>query len=104
MTQRLADEVAKLRQDIEVIGIRLTLAQAWVGFLNFAHDTLVAHGINFKTLNEYKDSTVLDEAAKMPLTKARDKITTWIEKLHSGLHAAVRRKGFKVHDNGETLH
>ena len=99
--ERLHKELAAVRKDVDQLGVRLTLAQAWVNFLNFAYDALLYHGVNYRTLKEYANSTELDDAQKLPLTKARDKITLWLGRLQSSIHAAVRRKNFKVHDNPE---
>jgi hypothetical protein len=99
MTERLQKELAAVRKDVEVMGIRLTLAQAWVGFLSFAYDALLHHGVNYRSLKDYKDSTELDDAQKMPISQARDKIVTWLGRLQSSIHAATRRKQFTVHDN-----
>lgn len=99
MSDRLEKELRAVRKDVEELGVRLTLAQAWVGFLNFAYDALLHHGVNYRTLKEYSQSTELDDAQKLPLSKARDKITMWLGKLQSAIHATVRRKQFKVHDN-----
>ena len=99
MSERLQKELEDVRKEVHILGVRLTLAQAWVGFLNFAYDALLQHGINYRTLKEYADSTTLDEAGKLPITKARDKIVTWLDRLQSAINAAVRRKNFKVHQH-----
>ncbi len=78
------------------MGVRLTLAQAWVGFLNFAYDALLHHGVNYRNLREYKESTELDDAQKLPMTEGRNKITQWLERLQNSISAAIRRKSFKV--------
>lgn len=99
MSERLEKELQAVRKDVEELGVRLTLAQAWVGFLNFAYDALLHHGVNYRSLKEYKNSTELDDAQKLPLSKARDTITMWLGRLQSAIHAATRRKQFKVHEN-----
>ncbi|MCC5780553.1 hypothetical protein H7H48_15940 [Nitratireductor sp. B36] len=101
MSERLQKELAEVRKDVETLGIRLTLAQAWVGFLNFAYDALLHHGINYRSLKEYKDSAELDDAQKLPVSQARDKIVGWLGRLQSAINAAARRKQFKVHENTE---
>ena len=101
MSERLEKELKAVRKDVEELGVRLTLAQAWVGFLNFAYDALLHHGVNYRSIKEYAQSTELDDAQKLPLSKARDKITLWLGRLQSAIHAAVRRKNFKVHTNEE---
>ena len=99
MTERLQRELAEVRKDVEVLGVRLTLAQAWVGFLNFAYDALLHHSVNYRSLPEYKNSKELDDAQKLPVTQARDKIVGWLGRLQSAIHANVRRGQFKVHEN-----
>jgi hypothetical protein len=99
VSERLQKEIAEVRKEVEQLGVRLTLAQAWVGFLHFAYDALLHHGVNYRTLKEYANSTELDDAQKLPLTAARDKIILWLGRLQSAIHAATRRKQFKVFDN-----
>lgn len=99
MSEKLQKELNAVRQEVHTLGTRLTLAQAWVGFLNFAYDALLHHGINYRSLKEYKNSTELDDAQKLPVTAARDKIVTWLGRLQSAISAAARRKAFKVHEH-----
>lgn len=99
MEDRLKKELADIRRDVNTLEVRLTLAHAWVGFLNFAYDALLHHGINYRSLKEYANSTELDDANKLPVTAARNKITEWLDRLKSAIHAATRRKQFVVHDN-----
>ncbi|TPJ33659.1 hypothetical protein [Mesorhizobium sp. B2-8-3] len=97
MNDKLQKEIEEVRKEVHVLGVRLTLAQAWVGFLNFAYDALLHHGVNYRSLKEYTNSTELDDAQKLPVSAARDKIVGWLGGLQSAIHAAVRRKQFKVH-------
>lgn len=99
MSDRLKKELAQAYKENEQLGVRLTLAQAWVQFLQSAYDALLHHGVNYQTLKEYTESTELDDAQKLPLTAARDRIIQWLGRLQSAIHAAVRRKQFKVYDN-----
>lgn len=92
-------ELSAVRKDLNILGVRLTLAQAWIDFLHTAYDALLHHGINYRTLKEYANSTELDDAQKLPITAARDKIIHWLRRIESGVHAAVRRKSLKVHEN-----
>lgn len=103
VSERIQKELAEVRKDVETLGVRLTLAQAWVGFLQFAYDALLYHGVNYRSLKEYTQSTELDDAQKLPVTQARDKITGWLGRLQSAINAAVRRKNFKVHEHDKTL-
>lgn len=101
MSEQLQKELNEVRKEVHNLGVRLTLAQAWVGFLNFAYDALLHHGINYRSLKEYNKSTELDDAQKQPLTQARDTIVGWLGRLQSAINAAVRRKSFKVHTHDE---
>lgn len=95
--EKLAEEVENLRKKNNEVEVRLTLAQAWVGFLTHAFDALLHHGVNYRDLKEYKDTELLDDAQDLPITHARDNIVGWLGTLHNGIRAAIRRKGFKVH-------
>lgn len=99
VSERLQRELDEIRKEVHVQGVRLTLAQAWVSFLHFAYDALLYHGVNYRVLPEYANSTELDDANKMPVTQARTKIVLWLERLKSSINATVRRKNFKVHEH-----
>lgn len=101
MSERLQRELDEIRKEVHVQGVRLTLAQAWVSFLHFAYDALLYHGVNYRTLKEYANSTELDDAQKLPVTQARDKIVMWLDRLKSSINATVRRKNFKVHEHDD---
>lgn len=103
MQDKLQRELDEVRKDVNTLGVRLTLAQAWVGFLNFAYDALLHHGVNYRSLKEYANSTELDDAQKLPLTQARDRIVHWLDRLQSAINATVRRKSFKVHEHDKPL-
>ncbi len=93
--EALQKEAATLRKEVTILGIRLTLAQAWIDFFRHAYDALLTHGVNYRTLPEYKDSTELDDAQDLPVQAGREKIITWIGRLKNAVSAAVRRKGFR---------
>lgn len=94
--RRLEGEVEDLSQKLTISEVRLTIAQAWGELLDYAYDQLLYHGVNYKTLPEFKDSTVLEDAQDLPITTARSKIVTWVGTLSSAITAAVRRKGMKL--------
>jgi hypothetical protein len=96
-TQKLRAEVEELRKDQEVLNIRIYLAQQFLLFYRWAYDVLLAYGVNFKDVKEYDEDFVLDEAADMPIAKARNRIVEYLNRLKSGVRAAARRKNFKVH-------
>lgn len=80
-----------------VAEIRLSLSQAFIQLAQQAYDALLYHGVNYRSLPSYTDDNPLDEAAKLPIRQAREKIISWIGKVKSDIQAAIRRKGFKVH-------
>lgn len=92
---RLSKELADLRKEVNTQGVRLTLAQAWLNLYTKGYDALLYYGVNFKDLKEYKDEFP-EEAMQMPVTKARNTFIAWMGRLESAIHAAVRRKGFKL--------
>lgn len=96
-TQRLRAEVEELRKDQEVQNIRIYLAQEFLNFYRWAYDCLLHYGVNFKQVKEYDEDFILDEAADMPIARARNRIVEYLHRLRSGVRAAVRRKNFKVH-------
>lgn len=95
--KRLREEVASLSKMVTEQGIRLTLAQAWIDFYQYAYDALRAYGVDFKRLNEFHKVGLIEEARELPITQARAKIITYIGELRNGVRAAIRRKNFKVH-------
>lgn len=99
MTEKLQQELNEVRKEVNSLGIRLTLAEAWVGFLHFAYDALLSHGVNYRTLREYQEDDTLDTARKLPLSQARQKIVAYLLRLKSGINAAARRKALKVIPN-----
>lgn len=93
--KKLTAELKAVRERLSTVEVRLTLAQAWVQFLNYAYDALLTHGVNYRTLREYAESTEPDDVQDLPISRARDKIVTWLGRLESAVAAAVRRKGFR---------
>lgn len=79
-----------------MLGIRLMMAHAYCKMYERGYDALLAFGINFRSLPEYKDSTLLDEADKLVITEGRNKYLLWIERVCNGIDAAVRRKQFRI--------
>lgn len=81
--------------DIKVVRVRLRLAQAFVNMLLTAYDAMLTHGVNYKNLPAYKDTSLLDEASTLPIERGHDSFMTWMGRVHNDIKAAVRRKGFK---------
>lgn len=80
----------------EELGIRLTLANAMIRLWIFAYDALLTHGVDMRRLPQFNDTTDIDKARTLPLQEGRALIVKWIGRVHSAIHAATRRKGFKV--------
>lgn len=100
MSDKIQNELAALRKEVHAQGIRLTLAQGWINLYVRAYDALLHYGINFKTLREYKEKYP-HGAENLPLSQSRDKYVSWFGRIESAISAAIRRKGFKVHENPE---
>lgn len=101
-------ELAALRKEVDEMGIRFTLAEAWIALYRLAYDALRSWSIDFMKLPEYGlgypafNSNKVDAVDKLPLSQARNVYIEWINKVSTGIRAAVRRKQFKVHDNTPT--
>lgn len=88
---------AKLVAENHVLGVRLSLAQAFVQFLLRAYDALLHHGVNYRSLPEYTaHEKALDDAAKMPVEEGRAHIIGWFGRMESAIAAAVRRTFMRV--------
>jgi hypothetical protein len=86
----------RLMEENRVLSIRLTLAQAWAAFLQFAYDTLLSFGINYRNMPTYQDTAALDEANDATPEEGHAGIMGWIGRIERDLVAAVRRKGLKL--------
>lgn len=89
------DSFDQLRKDNRILQVRLSLAQAWATFQQYAYDVLLHHRINYRDTPEYKDKdklldAKLDNAGTLEAGQA--KIITYIQRLTNGLTALVRRK------------
>ena len=96
----MQDQIEALNRENRKLGIRLQLAQAFVGMLTRAYDALLHHGVNYRDLKEYKDNTaILDEAGSLPITEGRSRFLSWMARVESGITAAIRRKTFRRLDS-----
>lgn len=75
--------------------IRLRLSQAFIDMLLEAYEALLVHGINYRNLPAYKDTTLLDEASSLPIDQAHDSFIVYMGRVKNDIAAAIRRKGFK---------
>lgn len=88
-------------QENAILHTRLNLAMAFQQLLHTAYDALLTHGVNYRSLPEYKDSTLLDEALgnDTNIQTGQAKIMAYIERVRNGINAAVRRKGLRRLDS-----
>lgn len=87
-----------VRKELLIARVRLRLAQAWADMMTFAYDALLSHGVNFRNLPEYKDTTLLDRAANEEVTLGENNIVEYMRRVKHGITAAIRRKGFKKYE------
>lgn len=92
--ERMSEE--EVREELKVVRTRLMLASAFVDFLRYAYSQLLHHGVNYLTTPAYSDHTLLDDAAKLPLTRGADRYVTWLGRVRSDISAAVARKGLRA--------
>jgi hypothetical protein len=86
----------EVRDELRVARTRLMLASAFVDFMRFAYAALLTSGVNYQNLKAYKDTTILDDAAKLPLIKGSDRYLEWIGRVRHDITAAVARGKLKA--------
>lgn len=91
----------KLIHENRILHIRIRLAQFFQTMLVAAFDALLHHGVNYRELPEYKDSELLDQALGngVDVAKGEPMVVKWIERVNSGIKAAIRRKQFRRLDS-----
>lgn len=83
---------------MEDLRARLTTAEMTVGVLFHAYDALRSYGVDFKTLREWKENEVLDEARKLKPQAMSEKVVAYLQRLRNAITAAVNRKvNIKLH-------
>lgn len=87
--------------DPKVLNARLTMARAFAQMLMVAFDALKSHGVDYRETPAYKDTRLMDEAAKLPVLRGMDRYLTWMAKVESDIFAWVRRKQFGIVPRGE---
>jgi hypothetical protein len=78
------------------------MAQAYGQMKCVAYDALLHHGINYRDLPAYKDTTLLAEAEGLVLAEGRAKYMLWMERITNAIDAAIRRKTFRVTRRDDT--
>lgn len=98
----LKDEIDYTKEDKQSLIIRLMDAMALVRLLLRAHHSLRSYGVDTLELDEFKDTTLLDEAHRSasPLRR-QEKTQLWIERVNHAITAAIRRKQFKPIPGGK---
>lgn len=86
----------EVRDELRTARTRLLLAAAFVDLVRYAYQTLLSHGINYQALRAYQDTTILDDAKKLPLSKGADRYISWIGRVKNDITAAVARKGLRA--------
>lgn len=87
---------AQVFEELKVARTRLMLASAFVDFMRFAYSHLLNHGVNYLTLKAYNDTTIIDDAERLPLLKGADRYLEWLGRVRHDITAAVTRKGLRV--------
>lgn len=101
----IEQELTALRKEVQHQGIRLNLAEAWLGLYQLGYDALRSWGVDFKKLKEFGDgypgfkSKTKDSVDKLPASLAQTVYINWIRRIENAIEAAVRRKQFRVHEN-----
>jgi hypothetical protein len=84
-----------LVEENRILQVRLRLAQAFMQMLHAAFDALLHHNINYRHTPEYKDHDLLDSALDTEnVEHGEPKVMSYIERVHHGINAAIRRKNF----------
>lgn len=86
----------EVREELRIARTRLMLASAFVDFMRFAYGALLSNGVNYLNLKAYRDTAILDDAAKLPVTKGADRYVEWLGRVRHDITAAVARKGLKA--------
>ncbi len=74
---------------------RLQAAQASIQAFLKGFDALLHHGVNMKSLKEWQDTTLLEEAAKLKPRNALPKMIEWTSRLEKSIAASIKRKAFR---------
>lgn len=72
---------------------------AYAQMMDVAYAALLHHGVNYRTLRNYKRRTLLTAAAKQPLHIGQPAYIKWCGAMESDIRAAIRRKNLEVHTN-----
>lgn len=86
----------EVREELKLARVRLLLASAFVDLLRYAYSALQAHGVNYLALKSYTDTALLDDAARLPLTKGSDRYISWIGRVKNDITANIARQKLKA--------
>ena len=88
-------EMALAVEANRLLTVRLRLAAAFQTMWITAYDALLHHEVNVRELPEYKDDGHLNAALDGDLTEGEGHIMAYLQKVTSGITAAIRRKSFR---------
>ncbi|MBK1871554.1 hypothetical protein [Taklimakanibacter albus] len=89
--------IGSLQKTNTELSTKLNLAYAFIDMLRRGYDALLHYSINYQSLPEYTNDSPLDDLSKKPLAQVHMEAMNWMQRVKSGIDAAVRRKNFKVH-------
>ena len=85
----------KLLADNKTMTVKLRLSHAFHSMMLHAYDALLHHGVNYRDLPHYQDTTLLDKGLAADIQQGEGHIMEWIKRMTSSVTAAIRRKGIK---------
>lgn len=98
--QKDAEDNDPVIQENRILSVQVNISKALINLYRVAYDALLHHGVNWHKLKEYAQLAYAPKIEANTLEQSQSKIITMIEGCMSAIHAAVRRKGFRVLGNG----
>lgn len=93
---QMQDELDYANADRQDLVARLMSAQALGQFLVKGYNAFRNYGVDFMSLREWKDTRLLEEAAKRKAHQAQELIVRYFGLLNSALDAAIARTKVRV--------
>jgi hypothetical protein len=85
-----------LRSENRLLQVKVTLSEAALRLWMLGYDALLHHGVNMRTLKEFKDAEALDASdLKGNMEEGRNAIVGYLRRVEHAVTAAVRRKNMK---------
>lgn len=79
----------------EVLVARVTMARAYTQMKEKAYDALLSYGVNYRDGTAWKDTTLLDEAKRLCLTRSLETYLEWMARVERDIAAMIHRKTFR---------